>query len=93
MDIHQSFGNINAMHAAITNNMSLLSPNQQNNDSGISAGFKAFIEKEVIKKPDVIEMDSKKMYNPNSQSVSANRAKKDQDDENDNNSDIVNVSE
>jgi len=38
-------------------------------------------------------MDSKKMYNPNSQSVSANRAKKDQDDENDNNSDIVNVSE
>jgi len=59
MEIHQSFGNINAMHAAIlNNNTSLLSPNQLNNESSISAGFKAFIEKEVIKKAeDVVEMD------------------------------------
>lgn len=79
------------MQAAITNNLGLRSTNHKNNDSNISAGFKA-IEKEVIKKPDIIEID-KNRVNFNSQTNTANRVRNDTDDENDNNSDIVNVSE
>ena len=79
------------MQAAITNNLGLRSPNHKNTDSNISAGFKA-IEKEVIKKPDIIEID-KNRVNFNSQTNTANRVRNDTDDENDNNSDIVNVSE
>jgi len=60
VEIHQSFGNISAMQAAITNNLGLRSPNHKNNDSNISAGFKA-IEKEVIKKPDIIEIDKNRL--------------------------------
>ena len=86
MEIHQSFGNINAITAAINNNPSLCSPtNGQANESGLSAGFKAFIEKEVVKKTD-------KELSKGKQSNTAKRSRKDLQDD-DNYSENINVSE
>ena len=87
MEIHQSFGNINAITAAINNNASLCSPtNGQGNDSGLSAGFKAFIEKEVVKKT-----DQEQLKGQSNKSNTAKRSRKDQED--DNYSENINVSE